>query len=152
MKHSVLPKNFSWLEEGKVAGCVRPENVAELNGLKESGIKTIISLTGTPLNSEHVKKLGFEYLHEHVSGAPSIEQLHRIVSFIDEQNRHGRPVVVHCGEGRGRTGTILAAYLIVHGRGAEDAMRIVREKRSGSIQNEEQESLIRKFGEAISQH
>lgn len=152
MKHSMLPKNFSWLEEGKVAGCARPENVAELKGLREAGIRTIISLTGTPLNSEDVKKLGFEYLHDHVSGAPSVEQLDRVVSFIDGQNRRGRPVVVHCGEGKGRTGTILAAYLIAHGRGAEDAMRTVREKRPGSIQNEEQESLIREFGEAISQH
>jgi atypical dual specificity phosphatase len=145
----MLPKNFSWLEEGKVAGCARPETLAELEGLKEIGIRTIISLTGTPLNPEPARKLGFEYLHEHVSGAPSVPQLHHIIGFIDEQNRRGRPVVIHCGEGQGRTGTILAAYLVAHGRRAEDAIRIVREKRPGSIQTPEQESAIHQYQEYV---
>lgn len=141
----VLPRNFSWLVESKLAGCARPEHEAELNGLRSKGVKAIISLTGTPLYPEPVNRLGFAYLHSHVSGAPSAVQLHEIIQFIEEQNAQSKPVVVHCAEGMGRTGTVLAAYLIYRGLSADDAINKVRQQRPGSIQNFEQENAIRMF-------
>ena len=46
------------------------------------------------------------------------------------------PVMVHCLAGLGRTGTILACYLIKYEKmSAEDAIQHVREKRHGSIQS-----------------
>jgi atypical dual specificity phosphatase len=141
----VLPKNFSWLIESRLAGCARPESEAELNGLKHEGVKAIVSLTGTPLYPEPVHRLGFEYLHSHISGAPSPIQLHEIIQFIDEQNTQSKPVLVHCAEGKGRTGTVLAAYLVYKGRSADDAIKKVREKRPGSIENLDQENVVRLF-------
>ncbi len=141
----VLPRNFSWLVESKLAGCARPELEAELNGLRSKGVKAIISLTGTRLYPEPVNRLGFEYLHSHVSGAPSTVQLHEIIQFIEEQNAKTKPVVVHCAEGMGRTGTVLAAYLVYKGLSVDDAINKVREQRPGSIQNLEQENAIRIF-------
>jgi atypical dual specificity phosphatase len=145
----MLPKNFSWLEQDKVAGSARPESEAELEGLKKLGIKAIVSLTGTPLNPGVVSRLGFEYLHAHISGAPTIDQLDDIVRFIELKNTESNPVLVHCGEGIGRTGTVLAAYLLYHGLGAEDAIERVRELRPGSIQNLEQENAIREYERTI---
>lgn len=142
---TVLPKNFSWLEQWKLGGCARPETEAELKGLKEQGIKAIISLTGTPLNPEIVNSLGSDYLHSHISGAPTANQLDEIIRFIVQKNAQSKPVLVHCGEGKGRTGTVLAAYLVFHGLAADEAIRRVREKRPGSIENLEQENAIRQF-------
>lgn len=141
----VLPRNFSWLLESKLAGCARPESEAELNGLRSEGVRAIISLTGTPLYPEPINRLDFAYLHSHISGAPSLIQLDEIVQFIEEQSAQSKPVVVHCAEGMGRTGTILAAYLVRKGMSADDAISKVREKRPGSIQNLEQENAIRMF-------
>lgn len=140
-----LPRNFSWLEHSRLAGCGRPESEAELKALKEQGITAIVSLTGTPLNPETVGRFGFEYLHSHMSGAPTIEQLDQILKFVEQKNAQSKPVVVHCGEGKGRTGTVLAAYLIYHDLDAADAIRIVREKRPGSIQTLEQEDVLQEF-------
>jgi len=142
-----LPRNFSWLIEEKLAGCGRPESEAELIGLQNAGIKVIISLTGTPLNPEPVSRLGFAYLHSHISGtsAPSALQLSEIVEYITARNAESKPVVVHCGEGRGRTGTVLAAYLVSKGLKADDAIRRVRELRPGSIESLEQENAVRLF-------
>ena len=118
---------------------------AELKAVKEQGVQAIVSLTGTPLSPNVVSRLGFEYLHSHISGAPSIEQLDHIIQFVERENAHSKPVLVHCGEGKGRTGTVLAAYLVYHGLSADEAIRMVREKRPGSIENLEQENAIREF-------
>jgi atypical dual specificity phosphatase len=140
-----LPRNFGWLEHSKLAGCARPESEAELKALKELGIGAIVSLTGTPLNPEVVSRLGFEYLHSHMSGTPTIEELDQILRFVKKENAISKPVLVHCGEGKGRTGTVLAAYLVYHGLEADEAIRIVREKRPGSIQTQEQEEALHEF-------
>jgi len=140
-----LPGNFSWLEKSKIAGCARPVTEGELKAVKEQGIQAIVSLTGTPLNPDAVSRIGFEYLHSHISGAPSIKQLDHIIQFVERENAQSKPVLVHCGEGKGRTGTVLAAYLVYHGLSADEAIRMVREKRPGSIENLEQENAIREF-------
>jgi atypical dual specificity phosphatase len=140
-----MPRNFGWLVEGKLAGCGRPESEKELKALSSAGIKAIVSLTGTPLSPEPISRLGFEYLHSHVTGAPSPQQLSEIMDFIDVRNAEAKPVLVHCGEGLGRTGTVLAAYLVSKDFKAEDAIKKIRSLRPGSIQNVEQENSVRAF-------
>lgn len=147
---STLPRNFSWIESSVLAGCGRPESVAELEAAKREGVGAIVSLTGTPLSPEVIDRLGFAYLHSPLSAIPSIQQLTQIIQFIESQKSQSHPVLVHCGEGIGRTGTVLAAYLVYHGMRADDAIRVVREKRSGSIQTVEQENIVREFEKVVS--
>ncbi len=144
-ENMALPRNFSWLKQGRLAGCAKPETELELKAVKDEGVKAIVSLTGTPLNPDIVSRLGFDYLHTHISGAPTTNQLHEIISFIEEKNAQSRPVLVHCGEGIGRTGTVLAAYLVYHGLGADEAIKRVREKRPGSIENLDQENAVGQY-------
>ena len=127
---------------------MRPETEAELRGLWDAGVRAIISLTGTPLYPEPVRRLGFDYLHSHISGAPSPFQLSEILGFVEQRNAEMKPVLVHCAEGKGRTGTVLAAYLVTKGLTAEDAISRVRELRPGSIETLEQENAIRLFEKA----
>ena len=132
-----------------MAGCARPETEAELRGLWDVGVRAIITLTGTPLYPEPVRRLGFDYLHSHISGTPSPFQLSEILRFVEERNAESKPVLVHCAEGKGRTGTVLAAYLVTKGLTAEDAIGRVRELRPGSIETLEQENAVRLFEKAL---
>lgn len=45
-------------------------------------------------------------------GVPHIEQLHRAVLWVDQRRRQRRRVLIHCALGRGRSATILLAYLL----------------------------------------
>ena len=144
-----LPRNFGWLVESKLAGCGRPETEAELSALKAIGIKVIVSLTGTPLPPDPVSTYGFEFLHSPISGVPSPLQLSEIIDFVDAQNAESKPVLVHCGEGKGRTGTVLAAYLVSKSLASDNAIRRVRDLRPGSIENIEQENSIRLFEKTL---
>jgi atypical dual specificity phosphatase len=146
---STLPRNFSWIEPSALAGCGRPESITELETAKREGVEAIVSLTSTPLNPEITHRLGFVYLHSPLSTMPSTQQLRQIAQFIQLQISQSHPVLVHCGEGKGRTGTVLAAYLVYTGMRADEAIQLVREKRPGSIQTEEQELAVREFEKVV---
>ena len=81
--------------------------------------------------------------------APDMEKIDNTVDYIHERIKHNEPIMVHCAAGIGRTGTILACYLIkYHNLSIKDAIDKVRKERPGSIQSESQEiaiGLYRKF-------
>jgi len=54
----------------------------------------------------------------------------------------GKNIVIHCMGGKGRSGTIAAILLIELGEDTKKAIEIVREKRKGAIETEEQEKFI----------
>ena len=145
----MLPRNFSWIEPSTLAGCGRPESVVELETAKKEGVKAIISLTSTPLNPGIITRFGFTYLHSPLSPIPSTQQLTQIAQFIQSQKLQSHPVLIHCGEGKGRTGTVLAAWLVYNGMHADEAIQLVREKRPGSIQSAEQESAIHELEKTV---
>ena len=67
------------------------------------------------------------------------------MEFVDRQFARGCAVGVHCMAGRGRTGTMIACYLVSQGMSAEDAIAEVRRARPGSIQTEAQEQAVRRL-------
>jgi len=137
-----MPVNFSWIAGGLVAGMARPypEDAA---WLRREGVTAILSLTMRP--PEGVG--GFRLFHVPVidMSPPSLDDLERAVGFLEEVIGAGGRPAVHCGAGIGRTGTVLAAFLVARGAGAEEAILRVRTERPGSIETEEQEAAIREF-------
>lgn len=59
----------------------------------------------------------------------------RTCDFIHERVINGNPVLVHCMQGRGRSVTIILAYLIYRGYSLADAYHLVKEKRSEMFPN-----------------
>lgn len=62
---------------------------------------------------------------------PDADVLTDAVAWITEQVAAGRTVLVHCAKGRGRSATVLAAYLMVaEGMGFDEVEALLTSKRS----------------------
>ena len=73
------------------------------------------------------------------------------MQFAQENIAHGRPVVVHCMGGMGRTGTMLACYLVAKGIPPRDAIERVRKQKPGAIETHWQEEAVFEYAAAMSE-
>jgi len=65
-----------------------------------------------------------------------------LLPFLEESLAAGRPTVVHCSAGSGRTGHVLVGWLVCgHGRGLEEAIRTVRESGRQPLEGTDRERL-----------
>jgi len=141
-----MPFNFSWLMPGLVAGMARPRP-DDAPWLREQGVTAIVSLTEAP--PPDLDALTVLHVPIPDMTPPTLDQLHRSIRFIEDEIARGGAVVVHCTAGMGRTGTLLAAWLVSRGQPAGEAIRLVRASRPGSIETRSQEKAIRQFAELM---
>ena len=137
--------NFGWIREGELAGMGYPDAGA-WRLLVDQGVGAVVSLTARrpPGDPEGA---GLETLHTPIRdfGTPSDAELDRTLGFMRTQIDAGRAVVVHCQAGQGRTGLVLAAYLVHEGLSADEAINRVRALRPGSIETFEQLAFVERY-------
>ena len=142
--------NFSWVIPGVLAGSMGPLIEEELQYLKEKGIGAIVRLEQRTISGESASLID---LAEFVPDfhATTMGQMDRIIAFILEQARQNIPVVVCCKAGMGRTGTVLACYLLHDGYDAEDALVRVRSLRPGSVESPFQQEFVYRYEDRLRQ-
>jgi atypical dual specificity phosphatase len=144
------PDNFSWLIEGQLAGSAIPTSKKEIEWMQQEGVKSIVTIREEPLNESWVDEMKYLHVHSNDMGVPEFNDLVYSVDFIHRRITNNEPVMVHCLAGLGRTGTILACYMIKYQKmSAQDAIEYVREKRHGSIQSYVQEEMIFQFDKVL---
>lgn len=146
---------FYWLIPGLLAGSSRPGAAThetsqleeDLTFLRSQGVEAILSLTETPLDEWVLTEREFTWQHLPIDDmtAPRAHQFMEALQFIDEQQAAGRATVVHCLAGQGRTGSMLAAYLIRSGASAIDALSELRLVCPGAVENDDQEAALEQF-------
>ena len=120
-----------------------PTSSTELEWVIKKGVKSIVTMTEEPLPESWIKNIKYLHVPTEDLSAPDMEKIDNTVDFIHERIKNNEPTMVHCAAGIGRTGTILACYLIkFHNLSAKDAIDNVRKERPGSIQSESQEIAI----------
>ena len=141
------PYGFSWIEAGRIAGLAAPSSLDDLVWLRQNGIEFLLTLTEQPLPKRWIDEAGLMAVHIPVPDfdSPTPEQFNAAVETISIAVEAGMGVAVHCLAGKGRTGTILAAYFVSKGLSANEAVRRIRELRPGSIESAEQERAIEEF-------
>jgi atypical dual specificity phosphatase len=139
--------HFRWQLSGKLAGVSFPHSLQALAFLKEEGINAIVSLSETPPPPDLLARLGLQAAHVPLAdcAAPTISQVEQAIGCINRFLEHTLSVAVHCGAGLGRTGTILACYLVWQGASAQNALLYVRQREAGSVETAEQEAIIAQY-------
>lgn len=141
--------NFGWVIHGSLAGAQGPTSNQDLMFLRLQTIGAILRMEERTISGAGLELMD---MYEAVADftPPDPDQLDRMVSFISDQiETWERPVVVTCFAGLGRTGTVLAAYLVYTGYSAERAVRLVRELRPQSIQTREQEDAVYQYQDRL---
>jgi len=119
----------------------------ELPTLYSAGVRAIVSLLNIPSDAAVYESAGFHFLCLPVpdGGAPTFEQASQFVRFVEEHRAQHRPIAVHCEAGLGRTGTMLAVYLISQKESAETAIRRVREVEKVAVETPRQIQFLKEF-------
>ena len=144
------PDKFSWLIENKLAGSGIPTSIDEVRWAIEQGVKSIVTIREEPLDKSWVQDVNYLHVLSNDMGIPEFNDLIYAVDFIHRKITNNEPVLVHCLAGMGRTGTILACYLVKYqNMSADEAIQKVREERPGSIQSYPQEEIIFRFSKSL---
>ncbi|MFX0079800.1 MAG: dual specificity protein phosphatase family protein [Candidatus Hermodarchaeota archaeon] len=143
--------NFSYLIPGVLAGASMPRGRQDLERLVDEGIEVLVTAMEESLDENFVNDVGLEYHYYPVPpfGTPTLQQINEFVALVNTNRAKNRPVAIHCFMGWGRTGTLLAAYLISEGMSADEAINEVREKRSGSIETRGQEQILYRYAQDL---
>ena len=157
MLHSThVPDGFSWIVPLKLAGCAQPGLLRpidyDLDLLAQVGITMLLTLTETDLDQAALTRNRLRNIHFPIYDreAPSITQAYMVSKRIQRAMDQGERVAVHCKAGIGRTGTILACWMIHQGGvGAQGAIERLRSIRPSYVQSREQEEFLYSFEQDI---
>ncbi len=140
------PCPFTWIVPGKVIAMARP-SADDLEALRARRVRNVISLSTQPLDDGDLSPRGITALHLPLPdmSAPTMGDIARFVAALTRLVDSGEKVAVHCGAGLGRTGTMLACWLVSRGKSAEEALREVRRRRPGSVESDRQEDAVREY-------
>jgi atypical dual specificity phosphatase len=141
------PTGFVWVKDRVLAGSGYPASRAQVAWIAKSGIGSILSLTDEPLPGQWTEGFGLNVGHVPMKDhqPPDLDSMDRSVRFIEGQEQEGKAVLVHCLAGEGRTGCVLAAYMIRTRKvGAEQALATLRALKPEFVEWR-QEDAVREF-------
>ena len=134
--------------ERRMAGFGELEaHVDDLQQLHRAGVRAVVSLLNLPQDAPVYESAGFAFFCLPLpDGQPrTMEQADEFIHFVKEQLAAQRPVAIHCHAGLGRTGTMLAAYLISQGDTVDAAIHRVREAEPAAIETALQIRFLEAF-------
>ncbi|MCB1216936.1 dual specificity protein phosphatase family protein [bacterium] len=141
---------FEWIIKSRLAASAMPGLMGpiedDVDFFGSIGIITVVTLTEKPV-SPSLERFGFKSIHYPIPdmGAPRLDETLRLCNALIHDMDNGKPVLVHCKGGLGRTGTIICAVLICRGKSAEQALAEIRKVNKMYVQSAQQEQFLRDF-------
>lgn len=140
-----------WLFPDRLLACPYPWGADGLADLAAQGIAVVVNLHEIGHDPARLARFGLAEVHVPVPDfePPTPEQLDRGVQAIRRALQAEQRVAVHCAAGLGRTGTLLACYLVSTGVDAATALARIRTVRPGSVETAEQRAAIAAFARRV---
>ena len=162
------PLRVDWIDEnftqpGKIGITILPGRKDysrslpdDIQALKEQGVTHVLSL----LTIDELERFGSESLLTELvdadlegyffpivdQGITSFKEMDILVSWLDSNLSQGANIMVHCLGGLGRSGLVVACYLITRGMDANAAIKEVRRVRTErAIESTIQEDFVRRY-------
>lgn len=125
----------NWVTD-HVLACPYPSDVAGLAALAGDGVTLVVNLDRRRHDPADLARHALAEIHLPVRNftAPTPRQLEEGVAAIVHAVVNDRRVAVHCGSGLGRSGTLVACYLVEQGHVADEAIALLRALRPGSVE------------------
>jgi atypical dual specificity phosphatase len=144
-----MPIPFIHLDRRMNIGCSVTAYLDDMPALYAAGVRAVVCLLNIPTDGPVYESAGIAFLCLPVpdGGAPTMEQASEFIRFVSQQRAAQRPVAVHCEAGIGRTGTMLAVYLISQGHSAESAIRRVREVEPTAVETPRQIEFLSQYAQ-----
>lgn len=126
-----------------------PGTEADMKEIKDAGISVIINLIGEEIGMpKYPSQKGIKVVHFPITNmsVPELYKLDRLVKYIIKLEKQGRGVLAHCVGGHGRTGLVLAAYIIrKRKKEANEAIEILRKVRPHAVESTEQRQQLANY-------
>ena len=138
--------NLDWVTKHIAVGCAPSDNL--LNALPDLGISSIVDMRiEAEHNNDILAQLGIRYLHLLVDDGhfPSLDNLERGITWIEQELVQGRRVFVHCRYGQGRSVVMVAAFLIRRGMSWLNALMLIKDCHPETSPTEEHLAGLAKF-------
>ena len=146
---SRLPYDADWIVDGRICAMALPSE-ADIGLLRSCGFTAVVSIASEEYADpvgEWCQAGGLRYARYRVADmtVPEAADVRDFVAEVAHELEHGGRVAVHCLGGVGRTGTMIACYLVSAGSTADEAIDEVRRRRPGSVQTRSQELAVARY-------
>ena len=111
----------------------------------------MVCLLNIPSDAAVYQAAGFAFICLPLpdGGTPTGEQASEFLRFMREKHLAQQAVAVHCEAGLGRTGTMLALYLIAEGQSASAAIQRVRAVEPVAVETARQIQFLEEYARKV---
>lgn len=145
------PRGFHWLRVDALAGMPAPGLTTDigydLDLIRSAGVTHLVTLTMEPLPKEPLLEHGLQSIFFPIEDmdAPTEEQAAKLCAQVQALLGQNQVIGFHCKAGLGRTGTMLASYLVWEGVAPEAALQQARTVEPNWVQSAKQENFLVRF-------
>jgi len=146
--------DFNWIIPDKFIAMCSPTTVAKRSDsvithtpeyyvpyFKVNNVKCIIRLNSVEYDKMSFIKAGFKH-YEMLFADGTVPPVSIVEQFLDVVENTSGAVAVHCKQGLGRTGTLIACYIMKHyNLSAAETIAFIRIQRPGSVVGPQQDFL-----------